>query len=203
MRRESTRRKRRSFLDDFEAVDWAWLVLTALIIVVIVCMVINTIESATKGVEATESDDAIVSHVADDDRDYYPPRKHIAESEEESEPPMVVAETPPRTHIGKCRMTVYTPTETHWGYTTATGVKSQHLMTCAVDPKVIPYGSNVIVIGKDGAEYRYKAIDCGNFKGKWVDIFFDGSIRHGIEWLDENLGEWADVWIEECADDCI
>ena len=174
-----------SFLARLEVIDWAWLILSAVLIVVMMCMIIAVANKSGKPTADTASETETSDIVERNPQEY------------EGEPPMVVAEIPPRAHIGKCRMTVYTPTETHWGYTTATGATSAHLMTCAVDPKVIPYGSNVIVIGKDGTEYRYKAIDCGNFKGKWVDIFFDGSIRHGIEWLDENLGEWADVWIEE------
>lgn len=114
--------------------------------------------------------------------------------------PEVVAEIPPRTYIGSCRLTVYNSTESHHGYNTATGAKSQHLMTCAVDPAVIPYGSNVIVADKDGYEWRFKAVDCGGFSGEWIDIFFDGSEAHGIEWLDEVFGgEYAEVWIESAA----
>lgn len=100
-------------------------------------------------------------------------------------------------YIGKCRLTVYTPHETSWGYVTATGKKSMHLMTCAVDPKVIPYNSIVVITDKDGEEWRFKAIDCGNFSGNWIDIFFDGSEKHGIEWLDEVFGgDFANVRIE-------
>ena len=104
---------------------------------------------------------------------------------------------PERTRIGRCRLTVYTPNEGGWGYATATGVRSQHMMTCAVDPTVIPYGSNVIVIGKDGYEWRVRAVDCGNFRGNWVDIFYEDSVKHGIEWLDEAFGgDFAEVYIE-------
>ena len=99
--------------------------------------------------------------------------------------------------IGRCRLTVYTPSETSWGYATATGKTSMHLMTCAVDPSIIPYGSNVIITDKDGEEWRFKAIDCGNFSGNWIDIFFEGTEKHGIEWLDEVFGgDFGDVRIE-------
>ena len=46
-----------------------------------------------------------------------------------------VDHAPARKYIGRCRLTVYNSTESSWGYATATGAKSQHLMTCAVDPK--------------------------------------------------------------------
>lgn len=105
---------------------------------------------------------------------------------------------PERTYIGLCRLTVYNAEESHHGYNTATGAKSRHMMTCAVDPGVIPYGSVVIVVDRDGEEHRFKAVDCGDFRGKWVDIFFDGTERHGIEWLDECFGgDFGEVWIEE------
>ena len=106
-------------------------------------------------------------------------------------------QAPERRYIGKCRLTVYNATENSYGYQTATGVKSQHLMTCAVDPAVIPYGSVVIIVDKDGEEHRFRAVDCGGFTGKWVDVFFDDSEAHGIQWLDECFGgEFAEVWVE-------
>lgn len=113
------------------------------------------------------------------------------------EAPLYIDEIPERIHIGRCRLTIYNATETHHGYNTATGVKSQHLMTCAVDPGLIPYGSNVILIKADGTEHRLKAVDCGNFRGRMIDVFFDGSVAGGVGWLVEVFGEeYADVWIE-------
>lgn len=98
--------------------------------------------------------------------------------------------------IGRCRLTIYTPTETHWGYTTATGVRSEHLKTCAVDPRIIPYGSTVILKAGD-TELRLKAVDCGNFRGKMIDVFYDGSVSDGVNYLINTFGsEYAEVWIE-------
>lgn len=98
--------------------------------------------------------------------------------------------------IGRCRLTIYTPSETHWGYTTATGVRSEHLATCAVDPRIIPYGSTVI-LKANGNEWRLKAVDCGNFRGKMIDVFYDGSVSAGVSWLVSMFGsEYAEVWIE-------
>lgn len=98
--------------------------------------------------------------------------------------------------IGRCRLTIYTPNETHWGYTTATGVRSEHLATCAVDPRIIPYGSTVI-LKANGNEWRLKAVDCGNFRGKMIDVFYDGSVSAGVSWLVSMFGsEYAEVWIE-------
>ena len=178
------------------AMDWGVLIMAALLSVVLILMFYYILQPHDKEDEKpTETTPASTVSVikpseAKVDAEY---EWEAAFREEVSAQVDVV---PERKHIGKCRLTVYTPTETHWGYTTATGVKSQHLMTCAVDPNVIPYGSNVIIVAKDGSELRLKAVDCGNFTGKWVDIFFDGTERHGIVWLDETLGEWGDVYIE-------
>ena len=177
------------------AMDWGILIMSALLSVVLIMMFYYILQPHDKDDKPSESTPSPTVSVikpseAKVDTEY---EWEAAFREEVSAQVDIV---PERKHIGKCRLTVYTPTESHWGYTTATGAKSQHLMTCAVDPKVIPYGSNVIVVAKDGSEYRFKAVDCGGFSGKWVDIFFDGTERHGIEWLDETLGEWGDVYIE-------
>lgn len=86
-------------------------------------------------------------------------------------------------NLGEFKITVYTP---HcdggvWGYSTASGQKSEHLSTCAVDPKVIELGSYIEVGG-----LQLKAIDTGSaVKGTVIDIFYDGSIENAISWLSE------------------
>ena len=51
---------------------------------------------------------------------------------------------------------------------TATGVKAKANHTIAVDPKTIPYGTEVLIDGQ-----KYVAEDCGSaVKGKHIDIFF-------------------------------
>ena len=173
------------------AMDWGVLIMSALLSLVLILMFYYILQP--RGEKDANANTPTISVVKPSEAKVDTEYEWEAEFRAQIEAQMI---PPERKHIGTCRLTVYTPTETHWGYTTATGVKSQHLMTCAVDPKVIPYGSIVIVVDKDGDEHRFKAVDCGGFSSKWVDIFFDGSERHGIEWLDENLGEWADVWIE-------
>lgn len=101
--------------------------------------------------------------------------------------------------LGEFKLTVYTPycDEGKWGYQTATGVTSQHLITCAVDPKVIPYGTEII-IREGNNELRLKAVDCGgSVKGNHIDIFYDDTIDVAIEWLMETFGYYAEVYIEE------
>lgn len=56
-----------------------------------------------------------------------------------------------------------------WGSKTATGTKCKAGRTAAVDPKVIPYGSKIII-----NKHEYTAEDCGGgVKGKHIDIYFD------------------------------
>ena len=96
----------------------------------------------------------------------------------------------------RCRVTVYTPYDDggRWGYETATGAKSQHLTTCAVDPSFIPLGSVIRVDGAD-EELYLTAVDTGSaVKGEHIDIFYDGTIPASEEWAD-GFGEYAEVTI--------
>lgn len=170
-------------------ISWKAAVLTAFILVGVICVIMAAFKSCRAEEKAPEP--APAAEAVSVAEEFEAPAEH-------TEP--VTAEIPPRTYIGRCRLTVYNAEESRWGYRTATGATSAHLMTCAVDPKVIPYGSNVIVIDKDGEEHRFKAVDCGGFTGRWVDIFFDGRIAAGIDWLDECFGgEFAEVYIEEAS----
>ena len=78
--------------------------------------------------------------------------------------------------IGTFKLTAYCPCKEcsgHWGKQTSTGAIATEGRTVAVDPKVIPYGT-VIVVVIDGVEYEYVAEDCGGLvKGKHIDIYFD------------------------------
>lgn len=170
-------------------ISWKAAVLTAFILVGVICVIMAAFKSCRADEEKAPEPAPAAEAVSAAD-EFGAPAKY--------EPEPVTAELPPRTYVGRCRLTVYNSTESRHGYATATGAKSQHLMTCAVDPKVIPYGSNVIIKCADGTEHRCKAVDCGGFSGKWVDIFFDDSEAHGIQWLDECFGgDFGEVWIEE------
>ena len=70
------------------------------------------------------------------------------------------------------RITVYAPDEPRGDYWTrrrkaAIGVRLRD-GHCAVDPRLIPYGSTVIIHGK-----RYLAVDRGGFRGWHIDIYFE------------------------------
>ena len=59
------------------------------------------------------------------------------------------------------------------GYT-ATGTWATEGRTIAVDPKVIPYGSRVLLIWPDGTQHSYIAEDCGGgIQGNRIDVFFN------------------------------
>lgn len=60
------------------------------------------------------------------------------------------------------------------GYT-ATGTWATEGRTIAVGPKVIPYGSRVLLIWPDGTQHSYIAEDCGGgVNGNHIDAFFNG-----------------------------
>lgn len=59
------------------------------------------------------------------------------------------------------------------GYT-ATGTWATEGRTIAVDPKVIPYGTRVLLICPDGTQHSYIAEDCGGgVNGNHIDVFFN------------------------------
>ena len=99
-------------------------------------------------------------------------------------------------NLGTFSLTFYVP-DTKWGYQTATGVRSQHLKTCAVDPNVIPYGSTILIIGNNNERLYLKAVDCGNgIKGQKIDVFWDGSVKSGYDYF-ADFGTVHTVWLLE------
>ncbi len=88
----------------------------------------------------------------------------------------VVEETPAAggnvTSLGTFRTTAYCPCyqcSEGWGRQTSTGATAKANHTIAVDPRVIPYGSKIMING-----VVYTAEDRGGgVKGQHIDIFFD------------------------------
>ena len=105
----------------------------------------------------------------------------------------VQLEVPESVSLGEFKITVYTPASDGgiWGYQTATGVRSEHLATCAVDPSVIPLGSVIEINGLELA-----AVDVGGLvKGNVIDVFFDGGETEALAWAAE-FGTRHEVRVE-------
>ena len=69
--------------------------------------------------------------------------------------------------LGEFKITYYWPGEDQWGSITSTGITAKEGRTIAVDPTVIPYGTEVMI-----DNHIYIAEDCGGaVKGNVIDIF--------------------------------
>ena len=101
-------------------------------------------------------------------------------------------EPPPEVHvIEECVVTWYTAdtcgkTPDHPAYgITASGAPVEEGVTCAVDPEVIPLGSQVRVLYADGTVGTFQATDTG-VKGEWGDIYtpsYDYAVQCGLQRL--------------------
>ena len=89
------------------------------------------------------------------------------------------------------KVTAYCPCERcsdGYGKMTSTGVLAKEGRTIAVDPKYIPYGTEVTINGN-----TYVAEDCGGaIKGNRLDIYFDNhqeAVEFGVQHL-EGVVDW-------------
>ena len=96
----------------------------------------------------------------------------------------VEVEEPKEINLGKFKLTAYCSCKKCCGKTdgiTSTGTKATQGRTIAVDTKVIPYGSKVIINGKE-----YIAEDCGGaIKNNRIDIFFNNhqdALKFGVQY---------------------
>lgn len=95
--------------------------------------------------------------------------------------PVAVEQTAPEVvDLGEFKITGYCPCVKCCGKSdgiTSTGVVAQANRTIAVDPKVIPYGTVLLIDGKE-----YVAEDCGGaINGKRIDMFYD-THQEALEW---------------------
>lgn len=96
----------------------------------------------------------------------------------EPEPePTTEPTTEPR-YIGEFTTTFYCPCAQCCGTwadgITATGTAAEEGRTVAVDPSVIPYGTELLVYFEDGRIGRYVAEDCGwSIRGNRIDVYCD------------------------------
>ena len=95
-------------------------------------------------------------------------------------------EEPDDRYLGNFKITYYCGCHScsdDWGTMTATGVTAKEGRTIAVDPKVISYGTKVLINGRE-----YVAEDCGGaIKGNRIDIFMDSHERArkaGVDYFD-------------------
>lgn len=93
--------------------------------------------------------------------------------------------------LGEFKLTAYCACLKCCGKTdgiTATGTKATQGRTIAVDPKVIPYGSEVIING-----HTYIAEDCGGaIKNNRIDVYFDShqeALNFGVQYAEVFLSE--------------
>lgn len=78
--------------------------------------------------------------------------------------------------LGEYTLTAYCPCTRCCGKSdgiTSTGTLAAEGRTIAVDPRVIPYGTHVLLIFPDGTQREYIAEDCGSgVNGNHIDVFF-------------------------------
>ena len=93
------------------------------------------------------------------------------------------------TSWGEWKITFYWPGEDEFGNLTSTGVIAKEGRTIAVDPSIIPYGTEVLIDGN-----VYIAEDCGSaVKGKVIDIFVEEpyeEIYHTEIFIKGEISQW-------------
>lgn len=96
---------------------------------------------------------------------------------------VIKIEEPAVEFLGQFKITAYCPCEKcseGYGRSTASGAIATANHTIAADPRVIPYGTKLLI---DGQEYVVE--DCGGaIKNKRLDIFFDThseTLKYGVK----------------------
>lgn len=91
--------------------------------------------------------------------------------------------------LGVFKTTAYCPCQScseGWGRSTSTGARARAKHTIAVDPRVIPYGTKVMIDG-----IIYTAEDRGGgVKGNHIDVFYDThseTRQHGVSYKEVYL----------------
>ncbi len=109
--------------------------------------------------------------------------KAAPDSAPETEPAAAAASDYQLRSLGIFRTTGYCSCRhcsSNWGTLTSSGAVTRSNHTIAVDPRVIPYGSQVMING-----IIYTAEDCGSgVRGNHIDIYYDTHAqarRHGLQ----------------------
>lgn len=113
---------------------------------------------------------------------YAAPTRAVKAPREEPRQDVVTEEVDEPESLGIFKVTAYCacqkccgkdPSDPWYGIT-ATGTRATEGRTIAVDPKVIPYGTEVTICYADGTEHTYIAEDCGGaIKGNRTDVYMD------------------------------
>lgn len=108
-------------------------------------------------------------------------------------------ELPEYYNLGEFKLTAYCACAKCCGKSdgiTATGTHAKAGRTIAVDPDVIPYGSEVVIEFKNGTSHTYIAEDCGGaISDNRIDIYFDSheeALKFGVQ--------KADVKVKVCEE---
>ena len=92
------------------------------------------------------------------------------------------------TPLGRFKLTGYCPCarcSEGYGTRTATGARATAGRTVAVDPRVIPYGTHLLING-----HEYVAEDCGGgVRGAHIDVFYNTHAEA------RNILAYADVYV--------
>lgn len=121
------------------------------------------------------------------------PAETPTESEVDTDEDDDVVEDSEPYNLGEFKLTAYCPCSKCCGKwangITSTGVTAKAGRTIAVDPKVIPYGTEVIING-----HTYIAEDCGGaIKGNRIDVYFDShseALKFGVKYADVYIVGW-------------
>lgn len=164
--------------------------------------IVETIK-VTEPVVETEPTIEVTEPIVEEPVVEYQPTEPIVEVEVEveevTEPVEVVEPTEPEVeeetetneYLGEFKLTAYCACSYCCGKSdgiTASGTVATQGRTIAVDPSVIPYGTEVVINGN-----TYVAEDCGGaIKSNKIDIYFDShseALAFGVQ--------YADVYIKE------
>jgi 3D (Asp-Asp-Asp) domain-containing protein len=100
------------------------------------------------------------------------------------------------THFCACTECCGKAEDDPWYGITATGTRVEEGRTIAVDPKVIPYGTEVTICYADGTEHTYTAEDCGGaIKGNRIDVYMDSHEEALVEGV-----KYGEVYIKEVSE---
>lgn len=175
-----------------------WLVILALVVGLIVCLVVNTRRPESVTASVTTTDVPTVESTADKHKYLsatVEPTVLSTYSDEITEAP----QEDPYISLGEYKLTAYCACEKccgAWGTSrptdangnpivyTASGVKATEGVTIAVDPSVIPYGTEVYIEG-----HTFIAQDTGAAcrNGKVIDIYFashEAALQFGVRYTE-------------------